>query len=150
MILHLKCQPFINTIFFSLATVVLAKLQLISRRHSGSTSAGSTQGLPLGSSPSLEVSTLQGATRGRGGSTEGALVVEASENQGQSLTTSSTSVSQSQPQQQQQQIYQTKTTPICCFQESVSPQATLIYRELYVLPFQCYDKLRKVRSLCSP
>ncbi|VDD81441.1 unnamed protein product [Mesocestoides corti] len=34
--------------------------------------------------------------------------------------------------------------PICSFRESVSPHATLTYRELYVLPFQCYDKLRKV------
>ncbi|KAM7538185.1 hypothetical protein Aperf_G00000079452 [Anoplocephala perfoliata] len=120
-------------------SIVLTKLELINRRHSGSTNTSNTQTFSLGSSPSLEVATLLGAARGRGRSSEGTPVAEMSENQSQSLTTS-----QSQPQQHQQQIAQAKNTPICCFQESVSPQATLIYRELYVLPFQCYDKLRKV------
>lgn len=37
--------------------------------------------------------------------------------------------------------------PICSIREAVAPQVTLTYRELYVLPFQCYENLRKVRSL---
>ncbi|KAM3174384.1 hypothetical protein ACTXT7_010662 [Hymenolepis weldensis] len=131
------------------ASVVLAKLQLGARRHSSGTSTNSGgQGFSLGSSPSLEVATLLGGTRGaRGGSSGGTPLADSPDGGQSSLNTSSISVSQSaaaQPLQQQQVASQMKTTPICSFQESVSPQATLIYRELYVLPFQFYDKLRKV------
>lgn len=130
---------------------MLVKLQLGARRHSSGTSTNSGgQGFSLGSSPSLEVATLLGGTRGgRGGSSGGTPVADSPDGGQSSLNTSSISVSQSaaaQPLQQQQVASQMKTTPICSFQESVSPQATLIYRELYVLPFQFYDKLRKVRS----
>ncbi|VDL18799.1 unnamed protein product [Hymenolepis diminuta] len=130
-------------------SVVLATLQLGARRHSSGTSTNSGgQGFSLGSSPSLEVATLLGGTRGaRGGSTGGTPVADSPDGGQSSLNTSSISVSQSaaaQPLQQQQVASQMKTTPICIFQESVSPQVTLIYRELYVLPFQFYDKLRKV------
>nr|CDS28860.2 ras GTPase activating protein 1 [Hymenolepis microstoma] len=130
-------------------SVVLVKLQLGTRRHSSGTSTNSGgQGVSFGSSPSLEVATLLGPTRGvRGGSNGGTTGADSPEGGQSSLNTSSISVSQcvtAQPLQQQQIASQIKTTPICSFQESVSPQATLIYRELYVLPFQCYDKLRKV------
>ncbi|VDO04570.1 unnamed protein product [Rodentolepis nana] len=131
------------------ASVVLVKLQLGARRHSSGTSTNSGgQGFSFGSSPSLEVATLLGANRGvRGGSSGGTPGADSPDGGQSSLSTSSISVSQSvtaQSLQQQQVASQIKTTPICSFQESVSPQATLIYRELYVLPFQYYDKLRKV------
>ncbi|VDM18059.1 unnamed protein product [Hydatigera taeniaeformis] len=113
--------------------VVLAELQLMSRRHSAlvNSTGAISQPFPLGSSSGLEVALMPGRSR--------TTVSNPSEGPGQSFPC--------QPptsQQQQQVTLSSMPTPICCFQESVSPQATLIYRELYVLPFQCYDKLRKV------
>lgn len=92
--------------------------------------------------------TLLGNTRGTRGGSSGGTPVADSPDAAQSLNASSISVSQTAQPLQQQLASQIKTTPICSFQESVSPQATLIYRELYVLPFQYYDKLRKVCLFC--
>ncbi|KAL5110326.1 Ras GTPase-activating protein 1 [Taenia crassiceps] len=117
--------------------VVLAELQLMSRRQSTLVNSTSniSQPFALGNSSGLEVALMPG--RGR------ATVANPSEGPGQSLP-SQPSISQQQQASQSKVALSSTPTPICCFQESVSPQATLIYRELYVLPFQCYDKLRKV------
>lgn len=110
--------------------VVLAELQLMSRRQS--TLVISTSNV---SQSGLEVALMPG--RGR------AIAANPLEGPGQPLP-SQPSTSQQQQASQSKVALSSTPTPICCFQESVSPQATLIYRELYVLPFQCYDKLRKV------
>nr|CDS16785.1 ras GTPase activating protein 1 [Echinococcus granulosus]CDS16809.1 ras GTPase activating protein 1 [Echinococcus granulosus] len=118
--------------------VVLAELQLMARRQSTLVNSTSnvSQPLSLGSPLGLEVALMPGRVR--------ASAANPSEGLGQSLP-SQPSTSQQQQQASQPKVTLSSTpTPICCFLESVSPQATLIYRELYVLPFQCYDKLRKV------
>lgn len=121
--------------------VVLAELQLMSRRQNSLVRSTSTISQPfsLGSSLGLDV-TQMGCRGGR------SAVTDSSEAQGQHPSATSLSLSQQQALQSSKAtvLAPFAPTPICCFQESVSPQATLIYRELYVLPFQFYDKLRKV------
>ncbi|VDK22106.1 unnamed protein product [Taenia asiatica] len=117
---------------------VLAELQLMSRRQSTLVNSTSNISQPFspGSSSGLEMALMPGRSR--------VTAANPLEGTGQPIP------SQPSTSQQQQQTLQSKMTlsstptPICCFRESVSSQATLIYRELYVLPFQCYDKLRKV------
>ncbi|BHF62856.1 GTPase activating factor [Sparganum proliferum] len=43
-----------------------------------------------------------------------------------------------------EQAARSAVVPICNICEAISPQATLTYRKLFVLPFQYYDQLRKV------
>ncbi|KAL5971468.1 Ras GTPase-activating protein 1 [Taenia solium] len=117
--------------------VVLAELQLMSRRQSTLVNSTSNISQPFspGSSSGLEMALMPGRSR--------VTVANPLEGTGQPIP-SQPSISQQQQQTLQSKVTLSSTpTPICCFQESVSSQATLIYRELYVLPFQCYDKLRK-------
>lgn len=123
---------------------VLAELQLMSRRQSTLVNSTSNISQPFspGSSSGLEMALMPGRSR--------VTAANPLEGTGQPIP------SQPSTSQQQQQTLQSKMTlsstptPICCFRESVSSQATLIYRELYVLPFQCYDKLRKVDYFLFP